>query len=163
MNIYSITIATASTKDYDDVCELFRGLDQHHADIAPERFSSSAVKTRSLEQYRSYMAGDDRVLFLAKIEASCVGFANLAIVDIPETGIHVSRRYAHLDNVFVVSGHRRMGVASLLLDASLEWCRERRIPKLELQVYNANGEALQSYRALGFREYLTKMELNVNA
>lgn len=47
--------------------------------------------------------------------------------------------------------------------ASVEWCRERRIPKLELQVYNANIAALRAYKALGFQEYLTKMELRVEA
>ncbi len=155
-------ITQASEKDYEEVCELFRGLDQHHADIVPERFRSRSGNARSLERYLSYISGDDRVLFLARSEALCVGFANLAIVEIPGNGINVARLYSHLDNMYVLPGHRNMGVASSLVRASVEWCRERRIPKLELQVYNANSAALRTYKALGFQEYLTKMELQVD-
>ncbi len=158
-----MNITKALEKDYEEVCELFRRLDQHHADIIPERIRSHSEHFRSLEQYLSYISAGDRVLFVAEEEGVCVGVASLAIVEILEHETYVARLYAHLDNMYVVPEHRNTGVASSLIGTSLEWCRERRVPKLELQVYNANVEALKAYKALGFHEYLTKMELQVNA
>lgn len=157
-----MNITRASEQDYADVCELFRGLDQHHADIVPERYRTRTGNARTRDRYLSYISGDDRVLFLAKSDLLCLGFANLAIIEIVENGIHVARRYAHLDNMYVSPEFRKKGVASALLGAAVDWCRERQVPNLELQVYNANVAALQTYRAFGFREYLTKMELQVD-
>jgi GNAT superfamily N-acetyltransferase len=162
MGKFVARITPAAEQDYEEVCELFSKLDQHHAEVVPDRFRSRSGNARSLERYLAYISGDDRVLFLAKNEALCVGFANLAIVEAPENGIHVARSYAHLDNMYVLPQHRNAGVAASLLAASVEWCKQKRIPILELQVYNANVDALRFYKAQGFSEYLTKMELQVD-
>ena len=70
--------------------------------------------------------------------------------------------HAHLDNMFVVPESRTSGVATALMRESVEWCLQRGVTKIELQVYNVNRRALDLYESLGFRPYLSRMELELD-
>lgn len=154
-------ITHATELDFEAVSELFRGLDTHHATLLPERVKSASELPRSNGELSAYITGDDKAMLLAKEAGSIIGFANLAIFDIAETASRVGRRFAHLDNMYVLPASRRAGVATALIHEAVNWCAQRGITKMELQVYNANSDALAFYESLGFAPYLSRMELPI--
>jgi ribosomal protein S18 acetylase RimI-like enzyme len=156
-------ITQATEQDFEAVSELFRGLDAHHARLLPERVKAAAELPRSRAEFIAYITGDEKVMLLARDADAVIGFANLAIYEIAETASRVGRKFAHLDNLYVVPEYRRAGVATTLIRESKHWCAQRGVTKMELQVYNANNTALALYESLGFQPYLTRMELETGA
>jgi ribosomal protein S18 acetylase RimI-like enzyme len=55
-----------------------------------------------------------------------------------------------LEDLFVLQDARRLGVGRALADAALERARERGCRRIQLDVNEANPEALALYRSLGF-------------
>ena len=55
-----------------------------------------------------------------------------------------------LEDLFVEDGARRLGVGRALSEAALDRARERECRRVQLDVNEANREALALYRSLGF-------------
>lgn len=74
--------------------------------------------------------------------AGVVGYAVVACVD----------DIAELQRIGVAAPHRRLGVASSLLDAVVAWSRNEGAQRLLLEVREHNGAAVAMYAARGFVE-----------
>jgi ribosomal protein S18 acetylase RimI-like enzyme len=156
-----MNIVKATSSDYETILPLFQGLDDLHAHLDPERFQPFSGPARTKAAYDSYLDGEDRALFVAMVDGEAVGFVNLWIVDVEQQRIHVGRRYAHLDNIYVSPSCRRNGLATALLRRAKDWCKEVDIHRIELQVYAANEDAIAWYDAHGFGVFLKRFQLDI--
>lgn len=57
---------------------------------------------------------------------------------------------AELESMFVRDGARYKGVGQRLIEAFLEWCREREVPRVAVTAYVANDGAVRFYERSGF-------------
>jgi len=156
-------ILEANETHYEDVCSLFKELDDHHASIAPKRVTEYEGVSRSREKYDFYIGGEDRVVFLVQEDECIVGFVNLIINSVQGSKLHASRNYTLLDNIYVLERCRKKGLASALLEAVEKWSSDKGIRTIELQLYTANQEALGFYQAKGYGQFMARMERNLNA
>ncbi|NER12797.1 GNAT family N-acetyltransferase [Leptobacterium flavescens] len=69
--------------------------------------------------------------------------------------------YAYLGFMFVDENHRGRGVNKLINDALFDWCKEREIYEVRLDVYNDNDPALRAYEKSGFKRHLINMRLSL--
>jgi GNAT superfamily N-acetyltransferase len=76
-----------------------------------------------------------------------VAGAGVRILDWTPQSPDLSTRRAYIMNVFVDEAHRRGGIARLMLNAILAWCRDQRIHHITLHASD-KGRAL--YESLGF-------------
>ena len=58
---------------------------------------------------------------------------------------------AHVADLAVIEGARRVGVGRALMRAAEAWARERGLAVLSLDVWSTNDRALSFYRRLGYR------------
>lgn len=65
--------------------------------------------------------------------------------------IWAERPIAHIDELYVVPGHRGDGIGRVLLEALLARARERRAPSVGLVTGEANSGARALYESVGFR------------
>jgi RimJ/RimL family protein N-acetyltransferase len=86
------------------------------------------------------VAGENSVLFLAEAGGAIVG-SIYASVSGGVVGL----------GMFVVSGHRGGGIGSALLEAVIDWGRERGAHKISLGVWPTNHPAIALYARYGFR------------
>ncbi len=70
-------------------------------------------------------------------------------------------KYAHLGFMFVKPKHRGKGVNQLILDALLEWAKERNLTEIRLEVYCENVAAIRAYQKAGFVSNLLEMRLEI--
>ena len=78
----------------------------------------------------------------AKLEDEVVGFAGLKIVlDV-----------ADIMNIAVKDDYRRQGIATLLLNTLLNYCKKNDIKTINLEVNEENFSAIALYKKLGFTE-----------
>jgi len=64
--------------------------------------------------------------------------------------------------MYVKPEYRGKGVNNLVLEGLKEWCHERGIRELRLEVYTENLPALKAYEKAGFKPLLTWMRLGLD-
>ena len=78
----------------------------------------------------------------AKYENKIVGFA----------GIKIILDEADIMNIAIKEDYRRQGIATLLLNHILDFCKEKGIKTIHLEVNEENFSAISLYQKLGFEE-----------
>ncbi len=63
----------------------------------------------------------------------------------------------YISDVFVIPELRGVGVGRLLVDAGVQWFRDRDVKRVELHVVWGNTQALDFYRRLGWTEDIVQM------
>ncbi|MFN0064529.1 MAG: GNAT family N-acetyltransferase [Myxococcaceae bacterium] len=69
-------------------------------------------------------------------------------------------RYAYLGFMYVAPELRGRGLNGRIVDALVEWARERDVTEVRLEVYAGNDSARRAYEKLGFTPNLVEMRLN---
>jgi len=67
----------------------------------------------------------------------------------------------YLGFMFVEPAYRGKGVNKLITDALLQWCKERKVYEIRLDVYDTNPAALRAYEKAGFKKNLINMRLDI--
>ncbi len=70
-------------------------------------------------------------------------------------------RYAYLGFMYVKPEHRGKGVNKRILDALLDWAKERGLSEIRLEVYSENSAAVKAYEKAGFKTLLLEMRMEI--
>lgn len=71
------------------------------------------------------------------------------------------KKYAYLGFMYVKPEFRGKSVNQKILDALLEWARERNLEEIRLEVFTENISAIKAYQKAGFEPLLLEMRLNL--
>lgn len=85
-------------------------------------------------------------MFLAIDEDTVIGCLTV------ETQRHLQLRHSCEFGIGVLHSRRSSGIGSALIENLLEWSRNGRIRRVELNVFANNIDAIRLYQRLGFRE-----------
>lgn len=145
-----IMIRPARLDEHETLCVLFAELDRFHREVRPEVFAEPEGPARSPELVAGLIEGPGSIILVAEDNGALAGLATLAEKTIPANPVRPERRIAEIDNLVVLPGHRRRGIAGLLLRHAEDWARGRGIASLELGVWEFNAGAGACYEAAGF-------------
>lgn len=70
-------------------------------------------------------------------------------------------RYAYLGFMYVKPEHRGKGVNQKILDALLDWAKERNLNEIRLEVFKENLAAIKAYEKAGFQPLLLEMRMEI--
>jgi GNAT superfamily N-acetyltransferase len=99
-------------------------------------------------------AGTYRAWLVETADGGIVGGGGLTVLPWPP-GPHYSRgRLAFVYNVYTDAGHRRRGLARLVMDTIHEWCRDAGITSIAL---NASRDGQGLYDSMGYVESSSPM------
>lgn len=115
---------------------------------APSAFSSTYAKESEVNdaawvERASQWSGEHSVAYLAMDGDISCGIA-AAFVN------HENKACAQLVSMWVAPSHRRLGVASSLVETIIEWARLQGVHTLRLLVTSDNEAAIKFYEHLGF-------------
>jgi GNAT superfamily N-acetyltransferase len=86
--------------------------------------------------------------WIVEAEGTIIAGGGLHLSEIgPLPGMFRAGRAAHIANVYTSAEHRKRGIARLLLNTMLDWCKQEQIDQVTLTASN-DGRAL--YTSLGF-------------
>lgn len=71
-------------------------------------------------------------------------------------------RYAYLGFMYVKPEHRGKGVNQKILDALINWAKERGLTEFRLEVYKDNLAAIKAYEKAGFKPLLLEMRMGID-
>jgi ribosomal protein S18 acetylase RimI-like enzyme len=146
-------VRPARAADRDALLELWREVDELHAELQPGFFRpdyervahvTERVRAAQLSSWQSLLVADDA-------DGLVCGLAWLQIYDTPPSASMVQRRRVHVEDLVVARARRRAGCGRALLEAGAAWARQRGAEQLLLTVWAGNHEAELFYQSLGYR------------
>ncbi len=143
-------IRPARPDEHAALCVLFAELDRFHREARPDIFVEPEGPARSPELIAGLIEGPGSTILVADDGGVLAGLATLVERTIPSNPVRPERRIAEIDNLVVMPGHRRRGIAGLLLRHAEDWARSRGVTSLELGVWEFNAGAVACYEAAGF-------------
>jgi len=103
----------------------------------------------------SQMEDDDSVVFVAETDGRIDGYVYGAIEPLSWKDLRDRAGYIH--DIAVDPSARRHGVASALITATIDWFREKQLPRVLLGTSPSNTAARATFRRFGFRETMIEM------
>ena len=97
-------------------------------------------------------------VIVAVLNGGIVGFATVQYIVKPASPYGLERRFYRIEEFGVDEDHRRMGIATALIDFAKKDAKERGFDKIELDMWEFNETALAFYESMGFRTYRRYME-----
>jgi GNAT superfamily N-acetyltransferase len=104
---------------------------------------------------RTQMHEDEVVVFVAERDGAVIGYVYAGLE--PQSWKELREACGFIHDVVVDEGGRRTGVATALIDAAVEWLRERGAPRVMLWSADGNHAAHQLFERLGFRRTMVEM------
>ena len=150
----------AEEKDLDRVNELRKQVNDIHVEGRPDIFKAGFG-----EEIRDFakviLNGENSDIIVVERDHIICGMACVDYVSKPETPYGKARSFYHVQEIAVDEAFRRQGVAKELFEFMKKDAQQRKLPKIELDVWAFNESAREFYEAVGFKETRRWMEFDV--
>jgi len=151
-----ITTRKAVHSDLDTLFEFEQGI------IQTERPFDHTLKDGLIHYYdlEGMITAEDVLLLVAECNGELAGSGYARIEDVKNYLKHT--QHAYLGFMYVKPAFRGMGINQMIIKALKQWCRERNITEMRLEVYTENLDAIKAYEKAGFKPILTWMRLGLD-
>jgi len=156
------TIRRAEFRDVAALGELGAALMRTHYAFDPDRFLEPAGGDEHgyAEFLQSQLANTNAVVLVAEKDGAVVGYAYAAIEPLSWKELRGECGFIH--DLLVTEEARGSGVGDALLNASIDWLRERGMPRVMLWTAPHNHAAQRLFGRLGFRATMVEMTLELD-
>ena len=148
-------IRKATLEDVPVLLEFEQGL------IKAERPMDPTIKDGKISYYdvSEFIKNDDSELYVVELNGEIVasGYAKIK----PDRHYLKHEKQGYLGFMFVPETHRGQGYNKFIMDALIQWCKERDIFEIRLDVYDDNDSAIRAYEKVGFKKHLITMRMNL--
>ena len=149
-------VRKATLEDVPVLLEFEQGL------IKAERPMDPTIKDGKISYYdvSEFIKNEDSTLYVVELNNKIVasGYAKIK----PDRHYLKHEKQGYLGFMFVPEEHRGKGYNKLIMDSLIQWCKERNIFEIRLDVYDVNHSAIKAYEKAGFKKHLITMRLNLN-
>ncbi|MDR3692991.1 GNAT family N-acetyltransferase [Mucilaginibacter sp.] len=150
-----IIIRKAVHSDLNTLFEFEQGI------VTTERPFDSTLKEGEIHYYdlEAMIGAEDVQLLVAECNGELAGSGYARIEDVKDYLKHP--QHAYLGFMYVKPAFRGKGVNQMIIAALKEWCRERNVTEMRLEVYDDNRGAIKAYEKAGFKKLLVWMRLGL--
>ncbi len=116
-------------------------MDENDIDGVLEVSNLSFSSPWSKSSYEQELSNSLAKYFVAKIDDKVIGFIGTWII-VDES---------HITNVAVHPDYRKLGIGSMLIEAMIDYCEEKKCVAYTLEVRSSNEPAISLYKKHGFK------------
>ena len=157
------TIRRAEGRDLDALGRLGAMLMRTHYAFDPQRFLEAG--TDAAHGYGRFLGSmldsDDDAVFVAEENGVITGYVFAALEPLSWKELRGPAGFIH--DLAVAEEARQSGVGRKLMDAALEWLRERTAPRVILWTAAPNEVAQSLFKRIGFRDTMVEMTMELSA
>ena len=154
-----LVIRHAASADIDNILKLQKGLIAHHSKIDKFYGMLNGSRDRFLEYHKRSIRSRNRVLFVAYRDKKVIGYISGSIKK--KSPHYAIKRVGIVDEIFVLAGYRRRGVANELFLAVKLWFGKRGLSVIEVEADSRNRESMSTWKALGFEVYTYRLKMSL--
>lgn len=151
-----IVVRRALESDYEAMCRLLDEADAFHRERVPWLFREPSAPPRDRAHFSEFWEGARAVAFVAEA-GDVVGVVLGFLRETPSFPVFRREQIGVIDALAVDSAWRRQGAGTLLARAVESWAIDQGAAWVELNVYQANPEAMRFYERLGFAPVSSKL------
>lgn len=156
-----MTIRKAEARDLEAVGRLGAMLMRAHYAFDAQRFLAPGEGAE--RGYASFLGSvldsPDDCVYVAVEDGAVVGYVFAAMEPLSWKELRGPAGFIH--DIAVAEGLRRSGVGRQLMQAAVEWLRERGAPRVILWSAAQNEGAQDLFRSLGFRDTMVEMTMEL--
>jgi GNAT superfamily N-acetyltransferase len=157
------TVRKAQRHDLDSLGRLGAMLMRTHYAFDPQRFL--AAYEGAERGYASFLGSmlrsEDNVIFVSEEGGVITGYVWAAMEPLSWKELRGPAGFVH--DLLVTEEARRSGTATRLMDAAVDWLRERGAPRVILWTAAPNDAARALFTRLGFRDTMVEMTMELSA
>jgi ribosomal protein S18 acetylase RimI-like enzyme len=154
-------VRKAEPRDLEALGRLGTMLMRTHCDFDPRRFL--APGEGSNRGYAAFLGhvldSPDGCIFVAEEDGAIAGYVYAALEPLNWKELRGPAGFIH--DVAVAEEARHTGIGTKLMEAAIDWLRERGAPRVILWTAAPNDVAQSLFRRLGFRETMREMTLEL--
>jgi GNAT superfamily N-acetyltransferase len=104
-------------------------------------------------RYEARVQEPDRAVFVAVVDGSVVGFADVALIrTVDEATYHTPGIDVYVEELIVTASTRRVGIGRSLMGFVEAWAKQAGARMATLDTHVSNGGARDFYAAIGYRD-----------
>ena len=157
MSTPPVVIRRATDADVATLGRLGALLMRAHYGFDPKRFMDPGDDPESGYAWflGTQLREEDVAVFVAQQEDEVLGYVYAGIE--PQSWKELRETAGFIHDVAVDERGRRMGVATALIEAAIEWLASRGMPRVVLWTAEGNADAQRLFSKLGFRRTMVEM------
>ena len=150
-------IRPATLADATAVGELGAVLVRAHHDFDPQRFMRPlpGIEKGYGRFLTSQIGQEDAMVMVAEADGEVGGYVYATLED--RSWRELRDACGYIEDIVVRESARRSGVATMLMNAAIEWLRKRGAPRVLLLTATPNAGAQELFTRLGFRRTMIEM------
>ena len=148
------TIRKATRADLGILLEFEQAL------IRVERPMDPTIQEGEISYYdiAEFIKSEDAEVIVAEFEGEIVASGYARIKGDRHYLKHDKQGY--LGFMFVSDRHRGKGLNKLIIEKLIQWCKDRAVYEIRLDVYQDNEQAIKAYEKAGFNKHMITMRLD---
>jgi ribosomal protein S18 acetylase RimI-like enzyme len=152
-----VLVRAATLADAAALGELGALLVRSHHEFDPQRFmrAQPGIEQGYGRFLTSQLGRDDAMVMVAERDGEVAGYIYATLED--RSWRELRDACGYIEDIVVRDSARRGGVATLLMNAAMEWLRSRGAPRVLLLSATPNAGAQELFSRLGFRRTMVEM------
>ena len=155
-----MTVRFARENELERVNELRKQVNDLHVKGRPDIFKPGFSEELADHVYTIRNDPDQKIIVAERDDILC-GFAVLHHIRKPENPFMFERDFLDIDEFCVDEAFRRTGVATEMIAFIRSYAKTQGFDRIELNMWEFNGDALAFYEAAGFKTYRRYMEMRI--
>jgi ribosomal protein S18 acetylase RimI-like enzyme len=142
-------ISISETRDHLLISQLNEEVQNLHAAMHPDLFKPYN-REEAIKAYRDFLSDPLCRCYIAEKNGKTIGYGVFFIREVKENAFHYTIKSLYIDQLAVLSEHRRSGAGKLLMQQAEKLATELSITRLELDHWSANTVAASFFRKQGY-------------
>ena len=156
----NLIIRSAEERDCEAVIDLLYGIADFHHQGRPDIFKADFSKYTP-DEYLGLLKREDVFILVAELDKKVEGYAIAFYNEFEGDRGKYPSKYLYLDDLCVSPDCRKGGVGSALMREVEAKAKSLGCDKVELNVWNFKGNAVEFYKKCGFDATYTHMEKKI--
>ena len=153
-------IRNGTMQDYEQVNLLRKEVNDLHVQGQPDIFKPGFCKEMQ-EYLKEFIDSQDKQLIVCEKDGQICGYAMLEFICKPETAYRYALEYIEVGELGVSKNYQKQGIGKQLMQEVKNIAQQRKIKKIELNMWSFNDNALNFYEKLGFNTYRRHMNIKL--
>lgn len=151
-------IRLAKQKDFTSILEIFREVQNLHAENEPTIFKFA--DPINAEEFKILLENKDIKIFVSEQEEKINGFLIGMLIE-KSSNLTLPRKMFGVENLAVLKSAQKKHIGTSLMDAAIKFAKQEKCDSINLNVWCFNKNAQAFYKHLGFQDKSIKMQFDL--